>query len=836
MDVSRRDFITYAGLITMSLGFGVWGCGGKDESASATGEEEQSPRPFRDLLAGKIQGKCTLILDTQYRGKLDQDHLRKYVSNCRIREADDYTTIQGPPEWWQDFEDFCSIGYYSGEHTFSKYSPYEGKTFMKDVWPDVIYEVGELDIRFTDLSSLYQRWETARRREVDVNGVEWTLLSVNEAISWARENLTWRADEMVVVVPFLPDLAGSPYSYFFLEEEYTAERQWPAYFYNTPMLEWSTDMQAEDGLKPHNLPVWMHFAALNSLWNKDTGRWEQLPNYRFGGYQDTPVYFIDATAYVAERILSPRAPVRCYTPAEMELKENLNATEKIEYDWNRIWRHAFNVPSIPFWSSEKIDIRTVVIDLRGRDAQGRPEYEEEDVIDWKTFEDGIRATNPYSNITFQRYHLPLDDAQRAVLVDYFIRRRKAEYPQHIEFKLPTRDGDWKTYHADWHYHFDLTGYPGMARHLMEMLADYWGGADILGRPLQYDPYAEPYSRTGRPFIIPTLFFLTPFGEFEGHVGGWNLDIKQFAKGLLGDLYEPLFSTIPEAKTIGPALSCWSATYCLWWEIFTTDWAFSTVPFNFSLRMLLDPEPFGLKLKTDLFFDLLFGRFHSWAVGFPIWTRESLTDPLARELTRQWASYQFAESIQHNMGYKHETTVIFECPYLGMERGMDYRKDKNLAETWDAEAEDRCMAFYATEPGARDFMIDANTYVTHKMGAGTQHMLGRIWARREITALHEELVRIDPAFGNPDPQYQAACRAYVDATQLALTWEHLAAYHRARAGLEHLAGYLAARGEPVRIHKDWDAPVHFPSPGTSLPAAPALEARLRIAEGNYEGRS
>jgi hypothetical protein len=116
------------------------------------------------------------------------------------------------------------------------------------------------------------------------------------------------------------------------------------------------------------------------------------------------------------------------------------------------------------------------------------------------------------------------------------------------------------------------------------------------------------------------------------------------------------------------------------------------------------------------------------------------------------------------------------------------------------------------------------------------MLGRIWARREITVLYDELERVDPAFGNPDPQYQSACRAYVEATKLALAWEHQAAYHQARAGLEHLAGYLAAHGEPGRIYKDWDAPVHFPSPGTRLPAAPALEARLRLAEGNYEGRS
>ena len=300
--------------------------------------------------------------------------------------------------------------------------------------------------------------------------------------------------------------------------------------------------------------------------------------------------------------------------------------------------------------------------------------------------------------------------------------------------------------------------------------------------------------------------------------------------MLGDLFEPVFGTIPEAKTIAPALSCWSATYCLWWEIFTTDWAFSTIPFHFSLRMILDPGPFELPVNADLPFNLIFGRFHAWAVGFPFWTLESLSDPMARELTRQWTSYQFAESIQHNMGYKHETTVIFECPYLGMAKGMDYRRDKDLAATWDADAEDRCMAFYATEPGARDFMVDANTYVTHKMGAGTQHMLGRIWARREITALYEELERVDLTFADPDPQYRAACRAYNQAARMALSWEHLAAYHRAREGLEHLAGYLAAHGEPGRIHTDWDTPVHFPSPGTRLPWAPVLEARLRRAEG------
>jgi len=318
------------------------------------------------------------------------------------------------------------------------------------------------------------------------------------------------------------------------------------------------------------------------------------------------------------------------------------------------------------------------------------------------------------------------------------------------------------------------------------------------------------------------------------VGGWNLDTAQFAEGILGNM-DPIFRNFPQGKDVAPALSCWSATYCLWWEIFTTDWAFATVPLKpNSLRVLLDPGAFDFQVRTDGIFDLIFGKFHAWAVGFPFWTRESLSDPLARQLTCQFSSYQFAESIQHNMGYKHETTVIYDCPYLGMEDGQDYRAHRSVAETWDATAEQRCMAFYATEPGPRDFMIDANTYVTHKMGAGTQHMLGRIWARREIVALYEELALIDPAFGNRDADYQAAKRSYREAAQLALEWNHLAAYHKALEGLGSLARYHELRGEPKRVHADWDSPVHFPSPGTRLPPARLLELVLRMGEGQFSG--
>ena len=132
------------------------------------------------------------------------------------------------------------------------------------------------------------------------------------------------------------------------------------------------------------------------------------------------------------------------------------------------------------------------------------------------------------------------------------------------------------------------------------------------------------------------------------------------------------------------------------------------------------------------------------------------------------------------------------------------------------------------------MIDANTYVTHKMGAGTQHMLGRIWARREIVALYEELSLIDATFRNPDSNYRAAKRSYNESAQLALQWKHLDAYNKAREGLGHIANYYRSHGAPVRVHADWDSPVHVPSPGVGLPQAECLKLILRIGEGQFAG--
>jgi hypothetical protein len=335
--------------------------------------------------------------------------------------------------------------------------------------------------------------------------------------------------------------------------------------------------------------------------------------------------------------------------------------------------------------------------------------------------------------------------------------------------------------------------------------------------------------------MPALFFLTPNKEYDGTLGGWTTNTGEliciFAKQFgytceqVNEMMQKLFGA-----PVGPNLMAWSDAYCLWWEVFVVDWTYTPSPVK-TLRWILDPQPFHAMLKAipevgglidagaGGLFDMVFGRFHPWATGFPFWLKETLTDPAATELSRQFASYQFAESIQHNIGYKHQTTVIFDSPYLGMENGFDYRRHHDLNETFEMTDEEASMPFYSTEPGSRDFPIDANSYMTHKMGTGTRHMLQRIFARREIVALYDLLTDVDPTYAAPEADFQAAAKAYIAAANLALAWKHAAAYQEALEGLAALDRYLTAKGEPDRIHSDWDSKVEFTPPATGIDVTP-----------------
>lgn len=819
-----------------------------DMQGQMEGVTPRTPAHLRELLGGVVLEKVRIVLDESLKEVIDEQYLKEMVLSHSLREADPYGTLTAPTHWWEDYQDQAEILYYSAEHVFSEESPYPGAVFMPHVWSDVTYRVADVVIEYADLAGLYEEVEKRALKVTDPSGIEWTLLSANDGIRWARKHYSYAPDEMVVLVTNNPVQLVKPVSFYFVEEEYAQARGFSAYYFNTPFDQWPSAMQQAEGLKPHDLPIWMHFAFLNGEWDQGSGKWRLFPNTRWGGYDGDNIYFIEFARDAAlqgaacEKVLP--YPKTHFYQDEIEFKKCLSPTERLHYDWYRLWRHAFNVPSIPFWWSEKIDIRVVVVDLREYDGE-KPEYDEADVIDWQTFEDAVRTANPFASITIQRYlYRPPDDV-RAVLLKHFV--QGADFPLHSDVRLLSKDGSWKTFHMDWHYHWDIPGLPGMQIVVAEKLREYWGGVDKNGKPAQYDSFAGPYHRTGRAFVMPAIFFLTPYRAYDGRIGGWTANTGQlmcvFARQF-GLTCEQLMDLMNEkfGGPVGPNLNAWSDAYGLWWEVFLMDWTYTTSPVP-TLRFLLDPAPFHALLKSvpdlgelldtvaPLLFEQMFGRFHPWATGFPFWLRESLDDQDARELTRQFTSYQFAETIQHNIGYKHQTTVIPDAPYLGMEDGYDYRKHQDLAETFQMTTEQATIPFYSTEPGSRYFPVDANTYMTFKMGAGTQHMLKRIFARREVVALFEVLKEADPAFADPDPDYQAAVKLYMEAADAAVAWQHEEAYRAALAGLEAMDRYFTARGEPDRLHKDWDAPVAFtPAAEGMAVSAAQLDKELKVFTG------
>jgi hypothetical protein len=808
-----------------------------DVGADGPGDAEPGPvLPLREMIGPEVTEKVRFVFDKGYEGQIDEEALKEMVLSHVLREAGQYTELTAAESWWDDYQDSAEVLYYSAEHEFSQQAPYPGRVFMPGVWDDLSYRVSDVSVEFADLSGFYAAVEQRKRVEKEPAGTEWTLLAANDGLKWAHDQFSYAANEMVVVVTKNDAYEATPHSYYFLEEDYGSARGFSGNFFNVTLDEWPTAMQEAEGLEGHDVPIWMHFAFLNGEWDEPTQQWRLFPSYRWGGYENDNIYFIEGVDQLA--LGTPTCssdapnPASHYFNDEIEFKKCLTFTQRIHYDWYRLWRHAFNVPSFPFWWSEKIDIRAVVVDLREY-TDGKPEYEEDQVIDWQTVEDSVREANPMARIVLQRYLYTPPPEIRDVLLKNLV--ADAKYPLHVSVGSLDSKGKWHDQTMDWHYHFDISGLPGMQTWLAAALAEYFGGADAKGVPLQYDPFARPYVETGKPFVIPALFFLTPHAAYQGTLGGWTTntgDLICILASQFGYTCEQIHQMMEQlfGQPVGPNIMAWSDAYCLWWEVFVVDWTYTPSPIK-TLRWILDPEPFKgflesipevgqlLAVAAPELFDMVFGRFHPWATGFPFWTKETLVDSYSTDLSRQFASYQFAESLQHNIGYKHQTTVIFESPYLGMEDGFDYIKHRDLKETFDMDAEQINMPFYSTEPGSRDFTLDANSYMTHKMGAGTRHMLGRIFARREILELYEALTEVDPACSVADPDYQAAVASYRKAAGLAVAWEHKAAHDEALSGLSALDTYLTANGNPDRLHTDWDADMTFTPAKTGMDITP-----------------
>ena len=830
----------------------------EDSKDAVPGEEIgdlgfQSPIPFKEMLPkaeGKpaIMEKVRLVLDKSLEGVVDKDKIKASILGIRIREADPFDHLTAQENWWEDYQDQVDIVYYSAEHKFSDESPYPGMTFMPHIWSDVVYQVSDVVVEFEDLSELYQKEEERALDVQDMTSKTWHLLSANDGFAWAKQHYAHAPDEMVVIVTNNQRQTQGDTSFYFIEEEYANRRGFDAYYFNTPFDQWPKAMQESEGLKAHDLPIWMHFAFLNGEWDTESKKWNLFPNTRWGGYDGTNIYFVEfASSLTLERKQCdpvPKAPASHYYLDEIAFKKCFSLTDNLYYDFYRLFRHAFNIPSYPFWWSEKVDLRVVVVDLREYDGE-TPEYNEDDVIDWQTFEDTVRAANPFATVTIQRFYVKPDDELRQVILKHFI--NEASFPLHSNVKLLKKDKTWKTFEMDWHYHFDIPGLPGMQIVIADALSHYFGGKDDKGMPKDYNPFAPPYSKSGKAFVVPALFFLTPYKAYNGRIGGWTANSGElmciFATQFGLDCSALMdFMVQNFGQPVGPNLNDWSDVYGLWWEVFVVDWTYATSPVK-TLRFLLDPAPFHDMLKSvptvgemldavaSSLFDQMFGRVHPWSTGFPFWLKQSLSDNDAKNLTRQFTSYQFAESIQHNIGYKHQTTVIFDCPYLGMEDGFDYRKHKDLNETFTMTTEQATMPFYSTEPGTRDFAVDANTYMTFKMGAGTQHTLKRIFARREVVLLYESLYDAVPTFKEQDEDYKNAVSLYLEAANALLAWEHEKAYKKALEGLASLDRFLTKKGKPDVLYTDFDTPSHFePDVKGFLIGASELDKKLKTYTG------
>jgi hypothetical protein len=259
-------------------------------------EVTKIPEDFHKLLNGKITEKVTVILDKQYEKLIDKKALEEAVKKFQIREADEFDKPQAAENWWEDYQDVSQTGYYSAEHVFGERSPYAGKTFMPHVFSDIVYTVDEVNIKFEDLSSLRKAFEEKKRTEKeDGSGKEWTLLCAGCGLSFAKSKYQYDDNEMIILVPYFDAYKDKNYGYYFIEEDYAKQRNFGAYYFNTPFNEWPEEMQKPESLKAFNFPIWMHFAALNGEYNPEAKRFELFPNFRIGGYDGVPIYIVDST-------------------------------------------------------------------------------------------------------------------------------------------------------------------------------------------------------------------------------------------------------------------------------------------------------------------------------------------------------------------------------------------------------------------------------------------------------------------------------------------------------------------------------------------------------------
>ena len=248
----------------------------------AAGDAKQDVAPAKvtslhEMLGEKVGQKVRFVFDKAYEGEVDEEELKAYVLSHELREADDFSTLTATEEWWKDYQDFVEILYYSSEYVFSDKAPYPGATFMPHIWKDIKYGVTEVTVEYMDLAAFYDVVEERKRMETEPQGTEWTLLNANDGMAWAAEQFPHEPNEMVVVVTHNEKYKDDPYSYYFVEEKYGKDRGFDAHYFNIAMNQWPTEMQEEEGLKPHDLPIWMHFAFLNGEWDEPSKSWRLFP-------------------------------------------------------------------------------------------------------------------------------------------------------------------------------------------------------------------------------------------------------------------------------------------------------------------------------------------------------------------------------------------------------------------------------------------------------------------------------------------------------------------------------------------------------------------------------
>ncbi|MBM4388391.1 MAG: hypothetical protein FJ088_11670, partial [Deltaproteobacteria bacterium] len=163
-------------------------------------EPAQAVKSLKEMINGEITEKVRFVFDKGYEGSIDVEALKAFALSKSLREADDFSKLTATEDWWEDYQDFAEILYYSAEHEFSEKSPYPGAVFMPHIWSDVVYRVSDVAVEFANLSELYAEAEKRKISKKEPAGTEWTLLNANDAFEWARNKFQHDPDEMVVIV------------------------------------------------------------------------------------------------------------------------------------------------------------------------------------------------------------------------------------------------------------------------------------------------------------------------------------------------------------------------------------------------------------------------------------------------------------------------------------------------------------------------------------------------------------------------------------------------------------------------------------------------------------